>query len=203
MKLSSFFVGAMVIISANAGLLGEPEEEDINFQITEQSVASPDSDSMSVVQKQMEDYPVISYLFNGDKEHDDLLKNMFKIQTKLFSVMGQSKAESRKNVGPTGIKEHPIQTTVEDDSIKKELTENFGSSKVSFGEVRDLRSKIYVCLDKFEEFELRYISEYGSLPENSPIPSFKELKEIAKKIKQNLKLNRYRYKSRSYQIQKS
>ncbi|KAH6560544.1 hypothetical protein BASA60_000285 [Batrachochytrium salamandrivorans] len=134
----------MVITSANAVWLGEPEEEDISPQITEQSVTSslepsPDPDSMSnAVQKQMDDYSVISYMFNGDEEHDDLLKNMLKIQEKLFSAVDQSKTESRKNIGPTEIEEHPIQTTVEDDSIQKELAEKFGSTKSA-----SIRLRIY------------------------------------------------------------
>ncbi|KAH6575016.1 hypothetical protein BASA50_005096 [Batrachochytrium salamandrivorans] len=209
MKLSSFFVAAMVITSANAVWLGEPEEEDISPQITEQSVTSslepsPDPDSMSnAVQKQMDDYSVISYMFNGDEEHDDLLKNMLKIQEKLFSAVDQSKTESRKNIGPTEIEEHPIQTTVEDDSIQKELAEKFGSTKFSFDKAKDLRSKMYGCLDRFEELELKYINEYGSLPEDCPILGFKELKEIAIKTKQDLKLNRRRSRLRSHRIQKS
>ncbi|KAH6575018.1 hypothetical protein BASA62_002188 [Batrachochytrium salamandrivorans] len=230
MKLSSFFVAAMVITSANAVWLGDSMLRHINIRITEQSVtspstpsvtssssssapsvtsslepsSSPDSDSMSdAAQKQMDDYSVISYLFNGDEEHDDLLKNMFNLQAKLFSAVDQSKAESRKNIGPTGIKEHPIQTTVEDGSIQKEVAEKFGSTKFSFDKARDLRSKIYNRLDELEELELRYINEYGSLPEDCPISSFKELKEIAIKTKQDLKLNRRRSRLRSHRIQKS
>ncbi|KAH6596392.1 hypothetical protein BASA50_005098 [Batrachochytrium salamandrivorans] len=216
MKLSSFFVAAMVITSANAVWLGEPEEEDISPQITEQSVTSssalspsvtsslepsPDSDSMSdAAQKQMYDYSVISYMFNGDKNHDDLLKNMLKIQTKFFSAVDQSKAESRKNIGFTGIEEHPIQTTVQDGSIQKELTEDFDLIKASFDKAKDLRSKIYGCLDKFEEFEFRYTNEYGSLPEDCPILGFKKLREIATKTKDDIDLNRRRSRLRPYQI---
>ncbi|KAH9257481.1 hypothetical protein BASA81_004243 [Batrachochytrium salamandrivorans] len=186
MKLSSFFVAAMVITSANAVWLGEPEEEDISPQITEQSVTSslepsPDPDSMSnAVQKQMDDYSVISYMFNGDEEHDDLLKNMLKIQEKLFSAVDQSKTESRKNIGPTELNENPTQAEVDD---------ALNSDKTDYQYIVKLLDKTYGCLNEFKSLMSRYLKKYLALPENSVILSFGYLQKTFELLREDLKLS--------------
>ncbi|KAH6580463.1 hypothetical protein BASA60_002847 [Batrachochytrium salamandrivorans] len=93
MKLSSFFVAAMVITSVNAGLGDRFKKKMNNLHIkipsvalsSESSSSEPSSASASnsmsdTVQEQVDASPILDHMFNGDEEHNDMLMKLFNLQ---------------------------------------------------------------------------------------------------------------------------
>ncbi|KAH6601344.1 hypothetical protein BASA50_001670 [Batrachochytrium salamandrivorans] len=94
MKLSSFFVAAMVVASVNAGLIDKSKVEDIAPQTTEPSLSSASHAMLALVRKQKEDYPILEHIFNNDPSHNSLLIVLFGLQKKILGLAGQIESES-------------------------------------------------------------------------------------------------------------
>ncbi|KAH6573183.1 hypothetical protein BASA60_006197 [Batrachochytrium salamandrivorans] len=158
MKLSSFFVAAMVITSVNAGLIDKSKEGDINTHPTGSSATSSSSTSNSgldTVKQQKEDNPMIQHKLNNDLVHNDLLIKMFNIQKEILDLMTQVENESSEYLAHVELANHLTQT---------KLAEGFNSGDTNYQKVMKLVDQIDECLIEFEKLELKYLGEYHILP---------------------------------------
>ncbi|KAH6561231.1 hypothetical protein BASA60_011543 [Batrachochytrium salamandrivorans] len=95
MKLSSFFVAAMVITSVNAGRFGKLWRKVKSRRVTRPSVTSsleqsPVPDLMSdAVQRQMKDYPMIKHAFKNDEDHNDMLISMYNTKEEILQLANE------------------------------------------------------------------------------------------------------------------
>ncbi|KAH9254958.1 hypothetical protein BASA84_001598 [Batrachochytrium salamandrivorans] len=178
MKLSGIFVAAMVITSVNAGWLGDLFG-DTNTNPTGSSATSSSSTSNSgldIFQRQ-KDNPIIDYMFNNDLVHNDLLIDMFNIQTNFFNLMTQVENESSKYRTTMELANHLTQI---------ELAERFNSDNTDYQNIMDMLDRIDECLIKFDESQFIYLAKYSPLPEGCPILGLNLLQEIAKIAKNGL-----------------
>ncbi|KAH6561624.1 hypothetical protein BASA60_011435 [Batrachochytrium salamandrivorans] len=88
MKLSSFFVAAMVITSANAGLLDDIRQGAGNIRdrlVISFSRHHTYSNVMSyIVEQQMKDHPDLEHMFNDDEEHNYMLIDWLDYPDRVF-----------------------------------------------------------------------------------------------------------------------
>ncbi|KAH6589167.1 hypothetical protein BASA50_010210 [Batrachochytrium salamandrivorans] len=186
MKLSSFFVAAMVITSANAGLINRPEEGDINPQITEQSVtssleqsSSPVPDLMSdAVQRQMEDYPIIKNALNNDEDHNDMLISMHNIKEEILQLTNEIR---RKCLG------YLDNTDEEDDTTQTKFVESFNPDSIDYKDVIKLVDQVDTLFRGFILLESEYTKQYSYLPNDASILNSGDIQEIVESIKDELK----------------
>ncbi|KAH6584092.1 hypothetical protein BASA60_001096 [Batrachochytrium salamandrivorans] len=164
MKLSSFFVAAMVVASVNAGLIDKSKVERYNPQTTEPSLSSASHAMFATVQKQKEDYPILEHMFNNDPSHNSLLIVLFGLQNKILGLAGQIESESSKHHSQTKSTGSP-------------------NSGYSYKTIAELLGQIDECLIQFDKNESIYLSEHPTLPTNFPILSFEDLNKIVEIVK--------------------
>ncbi|KAH6576857.1 hypothetical protein BASA60_004350 [Batrachochytrium salamandrivorans] len=160
MKLSGFFVAAMVITSVNAGLINRPEEGDINPQITEQSVTSsleqsplPASDLMSdAVQRQMDNNPTIKHTFKNDEYHNELIMDMYTIKEEMFRLANEIERICFKYID---------NTEGGGDATQTKFVEGFNSDNIDYQGVIKLLNEVDTLFNDFVKFESKYLDKYS------------------------------------------
>ncbi|KAH9250568.1 hypothetical protein BASA83_008703 [Batrachochytrium salamandrivorans] len=164
MKLSSFFVAAMVVASVNAGLIDKSKMEDIAPQTTEQSLSSVSHAMLALVRKQKEDYPILEHIFNNDPSHNGLLIVLLGLQKKILGLASQIESELGKHHSQTKSTGSP-------------------NSDYSYKKFTELLGQIDKCLIQFETTESIYLSDYPTSTTNLPILRFESLNEIVDIVK--------------------
>ncbi|KAH9265548.1 hypothetical protein BASA84_001551 [Batrachochytrium salamandrivorans] len=167
MKLSSFFVAAMVITSANAGLLDDIRQGagNIRDRLVSFFSSSPDSNVMSyIVEQQMKDHPDLEHMFNDDEEHNYMLIDWLTIQIEFFNLLKQVELESLKYFDNTNIEKYLTQTTVNDDLTENDLDGVIMLEGIDYKAAMELIGYMYGCFSKFVEIESEYLKQHEHLP---------------------------------------
>ncbi|KAH6588879.1 hypothetical protein BASA50_010413 [Batrachochytrium salamandrivorans] len=164
MKLSSFFVAAMVVASVNAGLIDKSKVEDIAPQTTEQSLSSASHAMLALVRKQKEDHPSLDHILNNDPSHNNLLIVLLRLQNKILGLASQIESELTKHHSQTKSTGSP-------------------NSDYSYKKFTGLLGQIDECLMRFDTTESIYLYEYPTSTTNLPILSFENLNELVNIVK--------------------
>ncbi|KAH6568974.1 hypothetical protein BASA50_000571 [Batrachochytrium salamandrivorans] len=197
MKLSGFFVAAIVITSANAGWPDKAEGGDTNPQATEplvtESVTSSLEPSLSSashamssrLKQQIKDYSIIKPLFTMNEGKNDMLIKMFKIKEEIFNLVAQVELESFK-----------YHTTMKLASpfAPTELIEPISSGGPNYLNVKKLLGKIDRRLEKLKSLDYKYVLFYNP-SRNAGFLGFDNLRTLANTVKSNLDLLKYQSES--------
>ncbi|KAH6566984.1 hypothetical protein BASA83_006985 [Batrachochytrium salamandrivorans] len=184
MKLSSFFVAAMVITSVNAGRFGKLWKKVKSRRVTRPSVTSsleqsPVPDLMSdAVQRQMKDYPIIKNALNNDEDHNDMLIFMYTSKEEIYQLANEIEQKCFKYID---------NTEGEDDTTQTKFIKSFNPDNIDYQDVMKLVGKIDILFRGFILLESEYTKQYSYLPNDASILNSGDIQEIVESIKDELK----------------